>query len=73
MCGQNPQDWRVKLNEQLAAVVFFMLVFIGLYLIIRVLCRLEFKTHEKLSEIEYRILELAEKMENQQSQQNIRN
>lgn len=69
----NPQDWRVKLDEQFAVTIFFMLVFVGLYLILRVLHRLEFKTREKLLEIEYRILELAEKMENQQSQEIIRN
>lgn len=69
----NPQDWRVKLDEQFAVTIFFMLIFVGLFLILRVLYRLEFKTREKLLEIEYRILELAEKMENQQSQQNIRN
>ncbi len=42
----NPQDWRVKVYEQVAVVILFMLVFIGLYLIIRVLYRLVFKTHE---------------------------
>lgn len=69
----NPQDWRVKLQEQLAVAMFFIFVFIGLYLILRVLYRLEFKTREKLLEIELRIADLAEKMENQQSQENIRN
>ena len=69
----NPQDWRVKLQEQLAVVIFFMLVFIGLYLILRALYKLEFKTHEKLLEVELRIADIAEKMENQQSQQNTRN
>lgn len=69
----NPQDWRVKLDEQFAVTIFFMLIFVGLFLILRVLYRLEFKIREKLLEIEYRILDLAEKMENQQSQQNIRN
>ena len=42
----NPQDWRIKLQEQLGAAVFFMLVFAGLYQIIRVLYRLESRTHE---------------------------
>lgn len=64
----NPQDWRVKLNEQFAVVIFFMLVFIGLYLIIRVLYRLEFKTREKLLEIELRLIELHEKIENRRSE-----
>jgi hypothetical protein len=64
----NPQDWRVKINEQFAIVIFFMLVFIGLYLIIRMLYRLEFKTHEKLLEIEYRLADLAEKIESKCSE-----
>ena len=59
----NPQDWRVRLQEQLAAAAFFMFVFAGLYLIIRVLYRLESRTHEKLLEIEHRILELSEKLD----------
>jgi len=63
----NPQDWRVKMNEQLAVAIFFMLVFIGLYLIIRALYRLEFKTQEKLLEIELRLGELGEKIENRHS------
>jgi membrane protease YdiL (CAAX protease family) len=64
----NPQDWRVKLQEQLAAAAFFMFVFAGLYLIIRVLYRLESKTHEKLLEIEYRLIDLSEKIENKTSE-----
>ena len=64
----NPQDWRVKLQEQLAAAIFFMLVFVGLYLILRVLYRLEFKTREKLLEIEYRLVELTEKIESKCSE-----
>ena len=64
----NPQDWRVKLNEQLAVVIFFMLVFIGLYLIIRALYRLEFKTREKLLEIELGLAELREQIEKRHSE-----
>ncbi len=64
----NPQDWRLKLQEQLAAAAFFMFVFAGLYLIIRVLYRLESKTHEKLLEIEYRLIDLSEKIENKTSE-----
>lgn len=64
----NPQDWRVKLNEQLAVVIFFMLVFIGLYLIIRTLYRLEFKTREKLLEIELGLAELKEQIEKRNSE-----
>ena len=64
----NPQDWRIKLQEQLGAAVFFMFVFAGLYQIIRVLYRLESKTHEKLLEIEYRLVDLSEKIENKTSE-----
>ncbi len=64
----NPQDWRVKLQEQLAVAIFFMLVFVGLYLILRVLYRLEFRTREKLLEIEYRLVELTEKIESKCSE-----
>jgi hypothetical protein len=64
----NPQDWRIKLDEQLAIVVFFLLVFISLYLILRTLYRLEFRTREKLLEIEYRLADLAEKFEGKQPQ-----
>ena len=63
----NPQDWRVKLSEQLAVVIFFMLVFIGVYLIIRAFYRLEFKTREKLLEIELHLVELHEKIENKRT------
>lgn len=59
----NPQDWRVKLQEQLAVAMFFMFVFIGLYLILRTLFRLEFKTHEKLLEIELQLASISEKIE----------
>ena len=58
-----PQDWRVKLQEQLAVTIFFMLVFVALYLILKILYRLEFKMHEKLLEIELHLAELAEKIE----------
>ena len=58
-----PQDWRVKLQEQLAIAMFFMFVFLGLYLILRKLYMLEFKTQEKLLEIELHLAELSEKLE----------
>jgi hypothetical protein len=58
-----PQDWRVKLQEQLAVAMFFMFVFVGLYLILRTLFRLEFKTHEKLLEIELQLASISEKIE----------
>ncbi len=64
----NPQDWRIKLQEQLGAAAFFMFVFAGFYLIIRVLYRLESKTHEKLLEIEYLLVDLSEKIENKTSE-----
>jgi len=57
-----PNDWRAKLYEQLALAIFFMLVLMGLYLILRVVCRMEFRTQEKLLGIEYRLAELAEKV-----------
>jgi len=57
-----PNDWRAKLYEQLALAIFFMLVLMGLYLILRVVCRMELRTQEKLLGIEYRLAELAEKV-----------
>ena len=47
----------------LVLIGFFFIVTVGLCLILRILYRTEFKTREKLLEIEYRIAELAEKIE----------
>jgi len=47
----------------LVLIGFFFIVTVGLCLILRILYRTEFKTREKLLEIEYRLAELAEKLE----------
>ncbi len=47
----------------LVLIGFFFIVTFVLCLILRVLYRAEFKTREKLLEIEYRLAELAEKLE----------
>ena len=47
----------------LVLIGFFFIVTVGLCLILRVLYRTAFKTYEKLLEIEYRLAELAEKIE----------
>ncbi len=70
---QYPTDYRSKCGPQLALIGFFFVITLGLCLMLSVLCRAGFRNREKLLEIEYRILELSEKLENQQSQQNIRN
>jgi len=61
-----PTDYRSICGIQLALIGFFFVTTIALCLIIRALYNVGFRTHEKLLEIEYRIVELAEKMENQQ-------
>jgi len=58
----NVDDWRIRLSEQLALAAFFVLILVGLYLILRVVYRMEFRTQEKLLGIEYRLAELAEKV-----------
>jgi hypothetical protein len=47
----------------LVLIGFFFIVTVGLCLILRVLYKTAFKTYEKLLEIEYRLAELAEKIE----------
>jgi hypothetical protein len=42
--------------------LFFLLVFGGLYMILRVVYRMERKTQEKLLEMEYRLADLAERL-----------
>jgi len=59
----DPERYRVNWDEQFTIAVFFLLVFAGLYLILRVVYRMESKTQEKLLEIEYRLADLAEKIE----------
>lgn len=63
----DPHDGRILLVGQLGAAVFFLLVFGGLYLILRVVYRMEYKTQEKLLELEYRLVDLAERFDKQQS------
>ncbi len=60
---ENPTDYRSILGIQLALIGFFLVVTIGICLILRIAYRTEFRTREKLLEIEYRIVELAEKVE----------
>jgi len=62
----DPHDGRILLVGQLGAAVFFLLVFAGLHLILRVVYRMEFKTQEKLLRLEYRLADLAEKIEKRQ-------
>jgi hypothetical protein len=63
----NPQDWRLREMEQAAAAVLFGVVFVGLFLILRVVYRIEFKTQEKLLELELRLADLAEKIDKRKS------
>ena len=60
---ENPTDYRSILGVQLALIGFFFVVTVGICLLLRIAYRTEFKTREKLLEIEYRIAELAEKVE----------
>jgi hypothetical protein len=60
---ENPVDWRSIFGIQIVIIGFFLVVVIGLYLTLRILYRVEFKTREELLKIEYRIAELAEKIE----------
>jgi hypothetical protein len=63
----DPHDGRILLVGQLGAAVFFLLILGGLYLILRVVYRMEFKTQEKLLQLEYRLAELGEKIDKHQS------
>ncbi len=58
-----PTDHRSMCGLQLSLIGFFLVAIIGLCLILRVLYRTEFRTREKLLEIEYRLVELGEKLE----------
>jgi hypothetical protein len=60
---QDPTDARSILGIQLSLIAFFFLVIVGLCVVLRLLYRIQFQTREKLLEIEYRIAELAEKVE----------
>jgi hypothetical protein len=63
----DPTPHLVNFDEQLAVAVFFLLLFAGLYLILRVVYRMEFKTQEKLLKLEYRLADLAEKIDKPQT------
>jgi hypothetical protein len=60
---QDPTDARSIFGIQLSLIAFFFLVVMGLCVVLRLLYRIQFQTREKLLEIEYRIAELAEKVE----------
>jgi len=60
----DPTDARSIFGIQMSLIAFFFLVIVGLCVVLRLLYRIQFQTREKLLEIEYRIAELAEKVEN---------
>jgi Na+/proline symporter len=55
--------WSGVWGIQLSLIAFFFLIIVGLCVVLRLLYRIQFQTREKLLEIEYRIAELAEKVE----------
>jgi len=59
--------WSGVLGIQLSLIAFVFLVIVGLCVVLRILYRTQFQTREKLLEIEYRIAELAEKVESKSS------
>jgi hypothetical protein len=56
------EESRAELGTQLGLIWFFLLNTIGLCTILGVLYRGQFKSQEKLLEIEYRLADLAEKL-----------
>ena len=60
----DPTDARSIFGIQISLIAFFFLVIVGLCIVLRLLYRIQFQIREKLLEIEYRIAELAEKVEN---------
>lgn len=62
----NPIDWRSIFGIQWAFTAFFFIISIGICMVLCVLYRSEFKTREKLLEIEYRLAEISEKIEKSQ-------
>jgi|GEM_PF-705577 len=56
------EESRSEFGTQLALLWFFLLNTIGLCTILGVLCRGQFKSREKLLEIEYRLADLMEKL-----------
>ena len=63
----DPTDARSIFGIQLSLIAFFFLVILALCVVLRILYRIQFQTREKLLEIEYRIAELAEKVERKSS------
>ena len=59
---ENPLDWRSFLGTQLVFTLFFLLITLALCVILKKIYHSEIKTREKLLEIEYRLAELAEKL-----------
>ena len=59
----DPSDARSILGIQMSLIAFFFVVIVGLCVVLRLLYRIQFQTREKLLEIEYRIADLAEKVE----------
>jgi hypothetical protein len=57
------EDHRSIFGTLLVLIGFFFIVIFVLCLILRILYRTEFKTYEKLLKVEYRLAELAEKIE----------
>jgi hypothetical protein len=62
------EESRAVLGTQYALIGFFLLNTIGLCAILGVLYRGQFRSQEKLLEIQYRLAELAEKVEKRQAQ-----
>ena len=60
---ENPLDLRSVLGTQLIFTLFFFLIILVLCVILKKIYNSEIKTREKLLEIEYRIADIAEKLE----------
>lgn len=65
---ENPLDVRPILGTQFFLILFFLLVISVLCVILKKIYTSELKTREKLLEIEYRIAEIAEKLEENKKQ-----
>ena len=61
------EESRTALGTQFALIGFFLLNTIGLCAILSVLYRGQFRSQEKLLEIQYRLAELAERLDKQQA------
>ncbi len=62
------EESRVALGTQFTLIGFFLLNTIGLCAVLGVLYRGQFKSQEKLLEIQYRLADLAEKIDQRQAQ-----